>query len=422
VAAGDFRTTTPALKEALTMGLVRGGMHVLDAGQIPTPIAYFAHHYWKSDAVLIVTASHCPPHYNGLKLMVGQAPPSPDELEHLRRKVKAGSFRESTGRMVEIDPLPLYREWILQRWSNQQQATPIRVVLDAGNGAWSAIAPGIFECLGFGVQRLFCEIDGQFPNRPPDCAPPRNLAALSQAVREGKAQLGIAWDGDGDRVAFCDETGAPVMADELAVLLARDVLAAKEKGKVVYDLKLSDILRRTVQELGGTPIAERSGHTFIKRHMIQEDCLLGCEASGHYFFRELRGGDDGLFTALYVCDIVRRNGLLGSLRKTVPPIHITPDLRLPTASFPFELVADRLRSNFQAAQETKLDGLRLETSDGFVLMRESVTEPAVTLRLEGVTVGSLERLITICLRALPEAAEIFQRQMAELQQKYAFFL
>jgi phosphomannomutase/phosphoglucomutase len=411
--AGDFRSSTPLLKEALAEGLMQAGIRVLDAGQIPTPIAYFAHRHWSSDAVLIVTASHNPSNYNGLKLMVGQSPPTPFELECLRQLVQVGSIRQSRGQLEKIDASPSYVDWILGRWVMPLKSRALKVVLDAGNGAWSEIAPGIFEALGFQVQRLFCKIDGCFPNRPPDSARPRNLAGLSLAVRKCEAQLGIAWDGDGDRVAFSDETGSIVTADEMAVLLARQLLPGHAGAKVVYDIKLSDVLRRTIQDLEGIPIVERSGHTFIKRRMIAEDCLLGCEVSGHYFLQELQGGDDGLFTALLVSEMVGRAGSLHHLRQTVPLMYITPDVRLPAHSLSFQEMADRLRRCFNAGHESTLDGLRLETRDGFVLIRESVTEPAVTMRLEGLSKESLERMITICLNSFPEVSEEFKGQLSE---------
>jgi phosphomannomutase len=417
VTAGDFRTTTPLLKRALVTGLMRGGIHVLDAGLIPTPVAYFAHQHWQSEAVLIVTASHNPAHCNGLKLMVGQSPPTPPELEILRQIAETKAFHETAGRLERIDPVPLYREWILRRWAETEKTRPLEVVLDAGNGAWSEIAPNIFETLGFRVHRLFCEIDGRFPNRPPDSARPRNLIALGRAVEERGAQLGIAWDGDGDRVTFADETGTLVTADELSILLVRYMLSKQSSAKVVLDIKLSDVVRRTVVECGGFPIMERSGHTFVKRRMIQEACLLGCEISGHYFFRELNGGDDGLFTALFVSEMVRRNGSLYRQRQTAPPIYVTPDLRLPISSLSFDTVVSRLREEFQNAADNTLDGLRLETTDGFVLIRESVTESAVTMRLEGFSGSALDRLVATCTRLFPEVAADLENQMVEFQQK-----
>jgi phosphomannomutase/phosphoglucomutase len=413
---GDFRESTPELKRCLIDGLTSTGAQVLDVGQVPTPIAYFAHRHFQTDAVLIVTASHNPPNHNGLKLMIGSLPPSEEDFERLRTSATAEQSRPvaaapAQGASLSADPIPAYREWILGRWAGGK---PIRVVLDAGNGAWSELGPAIFEELGFDVRPLYCEVDGSFPNRPPDSARPANLAALREEVRRTDAKLGIAWDGDGDRVAFVDEGGAVVSADEMAVLLIRHLLRAPAQ-RVVYDIKLSDVVRRTTLEQSGEAIMERSGHSFIKRQMIEMDCLFGCEVSGHYFFRELGGGDDGLFTALLVSRMVADCGALGMLRKSVPPVFATPDLRLPAGLISYGDLKSRLLDLFSEAGRVTLDGIRLETADGFILARESVTEPVITMRLEGLSRDAYHRLLGICLQALPEVSRKIREQVGQVE-------
>lgn len=398
--AGDFRLSTPELKSALVAGLVASGARVLDAGQIPTPVAYFTHRRLKTDAVCIITASHNPPDHNGLKLMVDHFPPTPAELQSLRAASQRGEFRDAPGLVEPLDPMPAYKAWILDRWA--AVASGMHVVLDAGNGAASMIGPELFECLGFRVERLFCRIDGSYPNRPPDSAVASNLTALCAKVVETGAGLGIAWDGDGDRVAFVDESGRVVSADEMAVLLVRRLAPSARGRGVVYDLKLSDVLRREAERAGLTPCMERSGHAFIKSRMIRDHCVLGCEASGHYFFDELDGGDDGIFGALLVADMVARGGTLGSLRRTVPSFFLTPDIRLRGGEVSFAEAAARLRALPGVVSELTIDGLRVETGDGFILVRESVTESALTLRLEGYDAPALERLRRACCAALPE--------------------
>ncbi len=398
--AGDFRLSTPELKGALIAGLVASGAHVLDAGQIPTPVAYFTHRRLRTDAVLIVTASHNPPDHNGLKLMVDHFPPSQAELESLRAATGRGEFRDAPGEVETIDPLPFYRAWIHERWAAIEPG--MHVVLDAGNGAASVVGPALFEDLGFRVERLFCSIDGRYPNRPPDSAVAANLTALREKVRETGARLGIAWDGDGDRVAFVDEAGEVATADEIAILLVRYLAAGARGRRVVYDLKLSDVLRREVERAELVPCMERSGHAFIKSRMIREQCVLGCEASGHYFFDELDGGDDGIFGALLVADMVARHGALSKLRRSVPPFFLTPDIRLRGGEITFAEASARLRALAGVIGEVTIDGLRVETADGFVLVRESVTETALTLRMEGHSAEALARLRAACREALPE--------------------
>jgi phosphomannomutase len=409
--AGDFRTSTPILKSALMEGLVGSGSHVLDAGQIPTPVAYFAHQHFETDAVLIVTASHNPPTHNGLKLMVGDLPPVPDDFAQLRSRVGKGAFRSSQGSSEELDPVPAYRQWIIERWKNLAQAGRLAVVLDAGNGAWSELAPRIFEELGIQSHRLYCDLDGTYPNRSPDCARPAALEALKSEVMKTHSKLGIAWDGDGDRVAFVDETGSFVTSDEVSSLLIRRLLAKQAGARVVFDIKLSSLVRRTVLECGGVPVVERSGHAFIKRRMIEEECLFGCEASGHYFYQELRGGDDGLFSALLMTELVAKAGSLRELRNSLAPFFVTPDLRLPSSALPYSEFVRRLRQLFRGARETTLDGLRIETPEGSLLVRESVTEPVVTMRLEGSSAEALRKLLAACHLTFPEVSIEIARQI-----------
>ncbi len=406
--AGDFRLSTPELKSALAEGLLRGGAQILDAGQVPTPVAYFAHQHWKTDAILIVTASHNPAGHNGLKFMIGGLPPSEEDLRCLRASLTEPAEVRAGGAIEEVDPVPGYKRWIEERWAHVFTGAPLRIVLDAGNGAWSELAPELFERLGFRVCRLFCEIDGRFPHRPPDCSRAANLRELSQVVQREKADLGVAWDGDGDRVAFVSEDGKVITADQVSLLFAKHLLAGTQGERVVHDIKLSDILRRTVEEMGATAIVERSGHTFLKRRMIEQNCLLGCEASGHYFFRELRGADDGLFASLLMAKIVMRDGPLGALESALPPMFISPDLRLAAGSLSYEQMVSRLRDVLRPARETVIDGFRFETPNGFALIRRSVTEAAITLRLEGLDGAGYRRLVEQCVQALPEIADQLQ--------------
>jgi len=411
--AGDFRASTPLLKSALIEGLARSGARVLDAGQIPTPIAYFAHQHFETDAVLIVTASHNPPAHNGLKLMVGGLPPLPEDFARLRHRVEKGAFRSSKGSTEKLNPVPSYRQWIIARWKNLALAGGPGIVMDAGNGAWSELAPRIVAELGIPFHGLYCDVDGTYPNRSPDCARPEALAALQSEVLKRHSQLGIAWDGDGDRVAFVDETGSFVTSDEVAALLIRRLLAKQAGARVVFDIKLSSLVPRTALECGGVPIIERSGHAFIKRRMIEEECLFGCEASGHYFYQELRGGDDGLFSALLMIELLAKAGSLRQLRSALAPFFVTPDLRLPASVLPYDEFVRRLRHLFRGAQETTIDGLRLETPEGSVLVRESVTEPVITMRLEGSSAAVLRSLLAACHSSFPELSREIARQTGD---------
>ena len=400
--AGDYRASTPALKQAVTKGLVEMRCNVLDIGQTATPVAYFAQRFFGTDAVVIVTASHNPPSHNGLKFMLGNLPPSEEQIAALQNA--AVLKRSRRGTVAFRNASESYTAWIIDRFQQLCEAASLTVVLDAGNGAWSELAPRIFTSLGFAVVPLFCKVDGSFPNRIPDSAQPKALSALSRTVVERNADLGIAWDGDGDRVAFVDSTGSIVSPDEVSLLLIRGLLRESGGERVVYDLKLSDVIRGCVEAMGGTAMIERSGHTFLKRRMILDNCAFGCEASGHYFYRELKGGDDGLFTALLLCGIVQQQGALLELRRALPNMYLTPDIRLPVGLLTFAETRDRVRGAFPSADVLTIDGLRLATKEGSVLVRPSVTESAFTLRLEGVSKHALEHLLARCVEVLPEFA------------------
>lgn len=410
VVAGDFRLSTPELKRALADGLLQTGACVLDAGQGPTPLAYFTAQQLEADAVLIVTASHNPAAHNGLKLMIGSAPTHPQQLMEIRELTESRAFRSRLGSVESLDPRPLYMQTVLERWEHLRHMQPGQVVLDAGNGAWSEIAPAIFCRLGFDATCISCVTDGNFPDRSPDCASASNLARLRGVVRGQPASIGIAWDGDGDRVAFVDETGSYVSPDEIAMLFARAMLEEKQpqpaaNRKIVVDIKCSDIVRRSILRLGGTPLLERTGHAFMRGRMVAEDALLGLDACGHYFFRELRGGDDGLFAALMLLSVMRASGnSLAELRSSLPPIFGTPEVRIPSDALPYGEAVAALRSAFPHAGVEQIDGLRLVMDEGIVLVRSSGTEPVLSLRIEGFDLDSYRRIFAQCVECLPAAA------------------
>jgi phosphomannomutase len=419
VAGGDFRLSTPELKRALCNGLMRTGVHVLDIGQGPTPLAYFAAQQVKADAVLMVTASHNPAGHNGLKLMLGSTPTSPNQVAELRALTESRAFRSGQGSIQPFDPRPRYIDAIANRWRRPNETKGMHVILDAGNGAWSEMAPAIMRLLGFDVDCISCVVDGNFPDRSPDCASAANLGRLRQAVREQAHAIGVAWDGDGDRVAFVDEESSYVPPDEIALLLAQSVLRSTAAGndldrKIVVDAKCSDVVRREIVRHGGSALLERTGHAFMRRRMVTEGALLGLDACGHYFFGELQGGDDGLFAALFVLNVVQSSGQsLAALRRELPRIYSTPELRIPVALLSLAEASMALNAAFPHAEAVQTDGFRLVMKDGIVLVRESGTEPVLSLRIEGFTSESYRRILAQCLQSLPAAAPQFQDMVLE---------
>jgi phosphomannomutase len=419
VVAGDFRLSTPALKLALSEGLRQTGVNVLNAGQGPTPLAYFAASQANADAVMIVTASHNPASHNGLKLMLGSMPMTPVLLSQIRAMIGVGRVSSRPGLSEEIDPLPNYVRTMLRRWQCLNGGGNRRVVLDAGNGAWSEIAPEIFRRLGFDVTCISCVVDGSFPDRSPDCSRASNLTRLRHAVAEQSNSMGIAWDGDGDRVAFVDEEGKFVSPDEIAILLANAVLEERKKAgaaesRIVVDVKCSDIVRREIQQNGGTALLERTGHAFLRTRMVVAEALLGLDACGHYFFQELNGGDDGLFAALFVLDLLHRSGQsLAELRRSLPPIFSMPELRIPTGLLTYGKAAEALTSAFPDAALMEIDGLRFAMEEGVVLVRESGTEPVLSLSIEGFDPANYERILSQCLLFLPEVDALICQESSE---------
>jgi phosphomannomutase/phosphoglucomutase len=413
VVGGDFRLSSGVLKSALIDGLVSAGLHVIDAGHVPTPVVYFEASRVGAAAVFIVTASHNPASCNGLKWMTGSLPPAPSDMDRVREAVDSGRHRKGCGSLEYSDPVPAYLEWIVSRWRWLPVHRTGPLILDAGNGAWSLLAPKVLRELGFDITCLHGDPDGRFPNRSPDCARTSSLTALRAAVMERPGAMGIAWDGDGDRVAFVDENGVHASTDEVSILFARHVLGgARVPQNIVCDIKLSDGVRREVLAAGGVPLIERSGHTFMRSRLLTNNAILGLDACGHFFFREAGSRDDGLYSALYMLGILNGERTLGELREALLPMFSTPELRLPASVLDFPVVRERLRAAFPGAEESHIDGIRLALQEGVVLARESSTEPVVSLRIEGHSAGTRDQLIALCLECLHEAHVLLSEQIS----------
>jgi len=286
----------------------------------------------------------------------------------------------------------------------------LKVVVDAGNGATSRIAPRLFRSLGYEVVELFCEPDGDFPNRPPNPAVAENLASLGEMVRASKAAIGVAFDGDGDRVSFVDENGRPVDNDDIIVLLARYYLE-QQPGTIVYDAKCSMVVAEEIAKAGGRPVMARAGHTFSKTAFLKEEALFAGEISGHFFFREL-GYDDGMFAALKICEFVAGRDSLAALVDAIPNYLLTPDIRIPYACGDKEAILAEAAEKLARYSPNRIDGVRIEFSDGWGMIRSSVTEPLFTLRFEAKSASRLQQISTILLAALPE--DIRRAVLAEL--------
>ena len=386
VVGGDLRVSTASLKSSLVDGLVASGGEVIDLGLLPTPAFYYGKQRLGAAGGVMVTASHNPASHNGFKIALGELPILPEDLQQLRRDMEAGSFAEARGTVRQDEVLADYMGTLCAAFPKLSHR---RVVVDAGNGSMGTVAPSVLRSVGQEVDELYCAPDGTFPNRSPNPSVPEHLSDLIERVRFAGADLGVAYDGDGDRVIFADETGRVQPADSTLVLLVRHMLATNPDAAVVYDLKSSSAVPEAILAGGGRPIRERSGHAFIKRRLLTEGALLGGEVSGHYFFGEI-GGDDALFATLFLLRVLDALGQsLAKAIETVPVYPITPDLRLLCPAEHAQRILAEIESAFDGYPVDTLDGVRVEFPRGWALARISVTEPLITLRFEGQTVEDL---------------------------------
>lgn len=410
VVGGDVRPSTPMLKGALIEGLLAAGCYVLDLGLAPTSALYFAQTQLRADGAVMVTASHNPPGYNGFKLMLGEWPINESELFSLRKRIEQQDFRQGQGHWDQADVLEAYQADLSRFFATGQ---PLRVIVDAGNGCLSRIAPAIVRSKGYTVIEQFCEIDGRFPNRDPNPAMAINLTRLAEQVVAQKADVGIAYDGDGDRVVFVDDKGQVLAGDRTLVLFIRSRLpAARTPGErtVVYDIKCSSIVAEEIERWQGIPLMERSGHAFIKTTLLQEKAGLGGEISGHYFFGEL-GRDDALFATLLLLQILSQAGQsLSILAKEIPSYPITPDLRLPCPPADQGSILAALQHAFADHEMSLIDGIRIVFEKGWALVRPSVTEPLLTLRFEAHDEVGLQEIQAEVARRVPELRRLLNQQ------------
>jgi len=396
VVGGDIRLSTPILKEIMISALVESGCEVIDIGTVATPVFYYALKVTGGTGGVMVTASHNPGPYNGFKLVLGPSPITEADILEIKQMVEDGARVSGRGTVRE---LPIIDDYITYTAKLAQHNT-LRVVVDAGNGATSEIAPALFRQLGYDVVELYCQPDGNFPNRSPNPALAENLQSLGEKVRQCGASLGVAFDGDGDRVAFVDENGRPVDNDDIIVVVAQYYLE-QGPGTIIYDAKCSMVAPEQIIKAGGRPVMARAGHTFSKAAFIQEQALFAGEISGHFFFREL-GYDDGMFAGLKVCEFVASHGSLAELVDEIPNYILTPDIRVAYTGTDKDAILDVVAAKLARYRPNRIDGVRIEFKDGWGMIRASVTEPLFTLRFEAKSKDRLQEIIEILLSALPE--------------------
>lgn len=389
VVAGDARYSTESLKKSLIEGLVSTGHHVIDIGMTPTPLLYYAKKVLKADGGVMVTASHNPAQYNGFKIALKDAPVVPQDIHNIEALVESKEFKVSKGSYENLDITDLY---VLMIDSFIPKTGSLKVVVDCGNGAASNIAPLLLERMGHNVIPLYCECKGDFPNRDPNPSVEKNLEDLKAAVVIHNGDLGIAFDGDGDRVIFVDDKGRYCDSEATFVLLSRYYLEKEGSGSIVYDGKSSSIVPKFIKKHGGTPIPERSGHAFIKKRFLDEQSILAGEVSGHFFFKEL-GHDDGLYGALKFTQILLELAEpLSTIMDRIDKPIITPDIRVYIDADEREAILRHVENLGASFTLSYLDGVRVDYPFGWMVVRKSVTEPCVTIRLEGDSYEDADRI------------------------------
>ncbi len=404
VVGRDGRLSGPELSRALMEGICASGVDVADIGMVPTPLAYFAAHHLKTGSAVMVTGSHNPPDYNGFKIMLAGDTLHSTAITALRKRIVEGRLAEGTGRIKAVD---VRADYLARIVSDVKLSRKMMVVVDCGNGVAGAVAPELFRRMGCELVELYCDVDGNFPNHHPDPSKPDNLKDVIRALRETDAELGLAFDGDGDRLGVVTKDGEIIYPDRQLMLFAADVLTRNPGAQILYDVKCSRNLARSIRHQGGRPLMWMTGHALIKAKLKETGAPLAGEMSGHTFFKERwYGFDDGLYAGARLLEIVSRWKDANWPLKHLPNAVSTPELNLKMREGePHALVAELQKTaKFEGALEViTLDGLRVEYADGFGLMRASNTTPVLVLRFEADDAAALSRIQTDFRRVLRQA-------------------
>ncbi len=398
----DGRTHSPEVSQALVSGILSSGCQVINIGMVPTPLMYFAtHQLQESNSGVMITASHNPGQYNGVKIMLNHQPIAGDDLQALRRRIVDQHFHSGSGEETQVD---ISGDYIERIFSDVALAGNISVVVDAGNGVTGKLAPRLLEELGCQVTPLFCEIDGNFPNHEPDPTRADNLSSLISAVQSNGADLGIAFDGDGDRLVVVSGSGAIITPDRLLMLFAKDIIAANPGSDVIYDVKCSRQLSELITNYGGRPIMWKCGHSNMKAKMAETGALLGGEFSGHVFIKDRwYGFDDGIYSAARLLEIITlRDQSLDDIFAALPQLPASPLITIASDDQKkFDIIQQLIDSgDFPNGKISQLDGLRVDFGKGWGLVRVSNTSPSLTLRFEGETEEVVSQLKLIFKREL----------------------
>jgi len=400
----DGRLSGPTLGAALADGIRSSGANVIDVGMVATPICYFAAYQLGTECCAMVTGSHNPPDYNGLKMVVaGETLAGPD-IQALRARIEAGKLASGTGSYRTHDIAPAYLSRIV---GDVRLARKMRIAIDCGSGVPGAFAPTLFRQLGCEVTEMYCEVDGTFPHHHPDPSKPENLVDLIERVKANRLELGFAFDGDGDRLGVVTNAGHIIYPDRQLMLFAADVLTREPGATVIYDVKSTRNLKPWIVQHGGAPLLWKTGHSLIKGKMKEVGAALAGEMSGHTFFRERwYGFDDGLYAGARLLEILSRHADPSAILDALPDAVSTPELTVATAEGEHHALVAKLAADAKfpgASDVIRIDGLRVEYPDGFGLARASNTTPSIVLRFEADDAAALDRIKDEFRRVLGQA-------------------
>ncbi len=401
----DGRLSGPALSQALARGIQKAGIDVIDLGMVATPMTYFAAYELKTNSAVMVTGSHNPPDYNGLKMVLGGETLSGDTIQQLRLRLEQNNLTTGNGSYKAHDIAAAYLSRIA---GDVKLARPIKIIVDCGNGVPGAFAPELYRRLGCTVEEMYCEVDGTFPNHHPDPSVPHNLEDLIARLKTSDAELGFAFDGDGDRLGVVTKDGAIIFPDRQLMLFADDVLSRNPGAEIIFDVKSTRNLFDWISQRGGRPTLWKTGHSFIKAKMKESGALLAGEMSGHIFFKERwYGFDDGLYAGARMLEYLSKQVDPNATLKNLPDTVNTPELQIKMAEGEHYALMEKLQktAKFPDAKEViTLDGLRVEYADGFGLARPSNTTPVIVLRFEADNEAAIQRIQDDFRRVIHEQA------------------
>ncbi len=389
----DGRLSGPKLSGALAQGILASGCDVIEIGEVPTGLVYYATFKLQTQSGIALTGSHNPPDYNGLKIVIAGETLYGEQIQNIKLRIENNDLKSGQGQLKQQDIIATYLDEVS---SQIQLARPLNIVIDCGNGIAGKVVPELFRQLGCNVTELFCDVDGNFPNHHPDPSQPKNLVDLISKVKETNADLGLGFDGDGDRVGTIAPNGDIIWPDRQMILFSRDILSSNPGATIIFDVKCSQLLPREIEKAGGNPLMWKTGHSLIKKKMKDSGALLGGEMSGHIFFKQRwYGFDDGLYVGARLCELLSQQEDIQDTFDSLPDSINTPEIQIhkQQEGQQHALIKELVEAaHFPNAQVSNIDGLRVDYDDGFGLARASNTTPTIVIRFEGNNDQAIARI------------------------------